>query len=126
MTHGCLAGTAVCFISNEGEVYPCGYLPVSAGSTRKTPFTDIWNDSSVFQQLRNPDALEGKCGECRYQSLCGGCRARAYAATGSFLAEEPFCTYRPDLDVARGSSLVSRVAVVGAPSHERRAALDEQ
>ena len=92
MTRGCLAGTAVCFISNEGDVYPCGYLPVSAGSTRKLPFKDIWNDSSVFQQLRNPDALEGKCGDCRYQALCGGCRARAYAATGSFLAEEPFCT----------------------------------
>jgi radical SAM protein with 4Fe4S-binding SPASM domain len=98
MTRGCLAGTAVCFVSNEGDVYPCGYLPVSAGSTRTLPFKDIWNDSAVFQQLRNPDVLEGKCGECRYQALCGGCRARAYAATGSFLAEEPFCTHRPDLE----------------------------
>ena len=105
MTRGCLAGTAVCFISNEGDVFPCGYLPVSAGSTRQLRFKDIWNESSVFRQLRNPDALEGKCGDCRYQSLCGGCRARAYAATGSFLAEEPFCTYRPDLDeVARKAS----------------------
>jgi radical SAM protein with 4Fe4S-binding SPASM domain len=98
MTRGCLAGTAVCFISNEGAVYPCGYLPVSAGSTRERRFKEIWNESIVFQQLRNPDALEGKCGECKYQALCGGCRARAYAATGSFLAEEPFCTYRPEND----------------------------
>jgi heme b synthase len=98
MTRGCLAGTAVCFISNEGAVYPCGYLPVSAGSTREQRFKDIWNESAVFQQLRNPDALEGKCGECKYQALCGGCRARAYAATGSFLAEEPFCTHRPEND----------------------------
>jgi radical SAM protein with 4Fe4S-binding SPASM domain len=98
MTRGCLAGTSVCFISNEGEVYPCGYLPVSAGSTRFERFADIWNQSPVFQQLRDPHALEGKCGVCRYESICGGCRARAYAATGSFLAEEPFCTYRPDLD----------------------------
>jgi radical SAM protein with 4Fe4S-binding SPASM domain len=99
MTRGCLAGTAVCFISNEGAVYPCGYLPVSAGNTRTERFADIWNESEVFRQLRDPDALGGKCGECRYQALCGGCRARAYAATGSFLDEEPFCTYRPDLDV---------------------------
>ncbi len=112
MTRGCLAGTAVCFISNEGDVYPCGYLPVSAGSTRTQHFKDIWNDSSVFQQLRNPNALEGKCGECRYQSLCGGCRARAYAATGSFLAEEPFCSYRPDLDVARDASRIPCVLEV--------------
>ena len=98
MTRGCLAGTSVCFISNEGRVYPCGYLPVSAGDTRVQRFADIWNDSPVFQQLRDRDAYEGKCGECRYQGICGGCRARAYAATGSFLEEEPFCMDRPDLE----------------------------
>jgi len=98
MTRGCLAGTSVCFVSNEGVVYPCGYLPVSAGDTRRSRFAAIWNESPVFVQLRNPDALEGKCGDCRFEALCGGCRARAYAATGSFLAEEPFCSYRPELD----------------------------
>jgi radical SAM protein with 4Fe4S-binding SPASM domain len=99
MTRGCLAGTSVCFISNEGAVYPCGYLPVTAGDTRVQRFADIWNRSPVFTDLRDPDALEGKCGECRYQSLCGGCRARAYAKTGSFLAEEPFCSYQPASDI---------------------------
>jgi heme b synthase len=103
MTRGCLAGTSVCFVSNEGKVYPCGYLPVSAGDTRVARFADIWNDSPVFQQLRDPEAYGGKCGECRFEAICGGCRARAYAATGSFLAEEPFCSYRPDLDVMRPS-----------------------
>ena len=98
MTRGCLAGTSVCFVSNEGEVYPCGYLPVSAGSARRGRFGEVWNSSPVFEQLRNPAALEGKCHDCRFERICGGCRARAYAATGSFLAEEPFCTYRPDLD----------------------------
>ena len=98
MTRGCLAGTSVCFISNLGEVYPCGYLPLTAGDTRTQPFADIWNHSALFEKLRDPHALEGKCGECRYEAICGGCRARAYAETGSFLAEEPFCTYRPDLD----------------------------
>jgi heme b synthase len=111
MTRGCLAGTSVCFISNEGDVYPCGYLPVSAGSTRKTRFQAIWNGSDVFRQLRDPEALDGKCGECRFQALCGGCRARAYAATGSFLAEEPFCSYRPDLDrPVRSVQIVGRHA----------------
>jgi radical SAM protein with 4Fe4S-binding SPASM domain len=98
MTRGCLAGTGVCFISNEGVVYPCGYLPAVAGDTRFQRFAEIWNNSPLFQQLRNPEAYEGKCGDCRYLAICGGCRARAFAATGSFLTEEPFCTYRPDLD----------------------------
>src|SRR5215471_4518098 len=105
MTRGCLAGTSVCFISNEGAVYPCGYLPVAAGDTRSASFASIWNDSPVFAQLRDFKAYEGKCGECRYGAICGGCRARAYAATGSFMAEEPFCTYRPDLDQPASHSL---------------------
>src|SRR5581483_5990372 len=76
MTRGCLAGTNVCFISHTGDVYPCGYLPVTAGSTRHQRFADIWNGSPLFEQLRDPARLEGKCGVCRYESICGGCRAR--------------------------------------------------
>jgi radical SAM protein with 4Fe4S-binding SPASM domain len=98
MTRGCLAGTAVCFVSNVGEVYPCGYLPVSAGSTRRQPFSEIWGGSDVFRQLRDPQALTGKCGICRYQAICAGCRARAYSTTRDFLAAEPFCTYEPAED----------------------------
>ena len=114
MTRGCLAGTSVCFVSNEGAVYPCGYLPVSAGDTRVQRFKDIWDNSTVFKQLRDPDAYEGKCGECRYEAICGGCRSRALAATGSFLAEEPFCTYRPDLDES-----APKRERAGGPSHPK-------
>jgi heme b synthase len=119
MTRGCLAGTSVCFISNEGLVYPCGYLPVSAGDTRVQPFEDIWRASRVFEQLRNPGAYEGKCGECRYLAICGGCRARAYAATGSFLAEEPFCTYEPERPSTSPMPIAPKVAPPAAV-HELR------
>ncbi len=94
-TKGCLAGTGVCFISHEGEVFPCGYLPAIAGDLRKQSFAEIWNESSVFAQLRDDDNLKGKCGCCEFRHVCMGCRARAYAATGDFLAEEPFCVYEP-------------------------------
>jgi radical SAM protein with 4Fe4S-binding SPASM domain len=95
MTKGCLAGTGVCFISHQGEVYPCGYLPVLAGDLNKQSFAEIWENASVFQELRNPDNLKGKCGYCEFRSLCMGCRARAFAATGDYLDEEPFCVYQP-------------------------------
>ena len=98
MTRGCLAGTAVCFVSNAGDVYPCGYLPVSAGSIRQQRFADIWTASPVFDRLRNPAAFLGKCGVCRYQAICAGCRARAYSETGDYMQAEPFCTYDPALD----------------------------
>jgi radical SAM protein with 4Fe4S-binding SPASM domain len=95
MTKGCLAGTAVCFISHQGEVFPCGYLPALAGDLKKQTFTDIWENSVVFNQLRNTDNLKGKCGCCEFRNICMGCRARAYAVTGDFLDEEPFCVYEP-------------------------------
>jgi AdoMet-dependent heme synthase len=95
MTKGCLAGTAVCFISHQGEVYPCGYLPALAGDLKKQPFADIWENSYVFNQLRDTNNLKGKCGCCEFRNVCMGCRARAYAATGNYLDEEPFCVYEP-------------------------------
>jgi radical SAM protein with 4Fe4S-binding SPASM domain len=95
MTKGCLAGTGVCFISHQGEVYPCGYLPVLAGDLNKQTFAEIWEQARVFQQLRNTDNLKGKCGCCEFRNLCMGCRARAFAATGDYLDEEPFCVYQP-------------------------------
>jgi len=95
MTKGCLAGTGVCFISHEGEVFPCGYLPVIAGDLHKQSFGDIWKNSAIFNELRDTENLKGKCGCCEFRNVCMGCRARAFAATGDYLDEEPFCVYQP-------------------------------
>lgn len=98
MTRGCLAGTGVCFVSHRGDVYPCGYLPVSAGSLREMPFDDVWQGAPVFRDLRQLKTSGGKCGICRYEGICGGCRARAYAASGDYMAGEPYCVYDPLAD----------------------------
>lgn len=95
MTRGCLAGTGVCFISHKGDVFPCGYLPVQAGSIRETAFSQIWNHSQLFKDLRDDSLLTGKCGICEFGKVCGGCRARAYAETGDYMAEEPYCAFTP-------------------------------
>jgi len=95
MTKGCLAGQAVAFVSHTGEVFPCGYLPVSSGNVTRTGLPAIWRDSAVFADLRGARDLSGKCGCCEYQNVCMGCRARAFAATGDYLAEEPSCDHVP-------------------------------
>lgn len=95
MTKGCLGGTGFCFVSSVGEVYPCGYLPALAGNIKEQPFREIWENSQVFNDLRDPSRLKGKCGNCEYNEVCAGCRARAFAATGDYLAEEPYCIYVP-------------------------------
>jgi heme b synthase len=95
VTRGCLGGTSFCFISHRGIVQPCGFLSVNCGDIRNSSFAEVWHHSRVFNDLRNFDNLKGKCGDCEYNRVCGGCRARAYEATGDYLAEEPLCSYIP-------------------------------
>ena len=96
MTKGCLAGSAVCFVSHAGEVFPCGYLPVSTGNVRRQSLRDIWHNSEVFRRLRDENQLEGKCGICEFKRVCNGCRARAYHEShGNYMDEEPYCIYQP-------------------------------
>ncbi|MEK7354351.1 MAG: radical SAM protein, partial [Chloroflexota bacterium] len=94
-SRGCLSGTGFCFISHTGSVQGCGYLDVEAGNVRQETFGQIWNKSKLFTDLRDMGQLEGKCGVCEYQKICGGCRARAYEATGDYLEAEPYCVYEP-------------------------------
>ncbi|HWQ18640.1 MAG TPA: radical SAM protein [Methanotrichaceae archaeon] len=89
---GCLAGRSFVFVSRRGDVYPCGYLPVLAGNILARKFTEIWESSEVLKALRDRQ-LTGSCGTCAYNQACGGCRARAYAASGDFLGPDPLCTF---------------------------------
>ncbi len=92
---GCMAGNGYAFISYDGTVYPCGFLPLPAGNIRFKKFSEIYNESPIFNSLRNPNSLKGKCGICEYRTVCGGCRARSYSITKDYLAEDPFCLYTP-------------------------------
>ncbi len=88
-------GKGVCFISHLGTVYPSGFLPVPCGDVRRQSITDVYRHSPVFQALRDPERLKGKCGHCPFRDVCGGCRARAYAYTGDYLEAEPCCIFEP-------------------------------
>lgn len=109
---GCIAGLYYCRIYPNGDVTPCPYLPIKIGNIREKSFKEIWQNADIFKALRNPNTLTGKCGECEYKTLCGGCRARAYGlssdfidycgdlhvpteAKGDYLKEDPWCVYQP-------------------------------
>jgi radical SAM protein with 4Fe4S-binding SPASM domain len=93
--HGsCPAGKYYCRITPEGDVTPCPYMPVTAGNLRAASFADLWREAQVFDDLRDP-VLGGRCGACEFSKVCGGCRCRAYATYGDYLAEDPACGYRP-------------------------------
>ncbi len=96
-------GKGFLFISHTGEIFPSGFLEVSAGNVRGTTLQDAYRNSSLFQVLRDSDALQGKCGACEYRNLCGGSRSRAYALTGDFLQSDPRCQYVPPTYAAPAS-----------------------
>lgn len=92
---GCIAGQLIALIDVDGNVLPCSYFPKYAGNVREQSFKAIWEDSELFQDLRNFKKYKGKCGTCEFINVCGGCRARAYSVYGDYLEEEPFCGYLP-------------------------------
>ncbi len=92
---GCIAAQVIALITQDGDVQPCSYFPRSAGNLKEKSFKEIWEDSELFRSLRDFKSYKGRCGECEYISVCGGCRARADAVYGDYLAEEPFCNYVP-------------------------------
>ncbi len=110
VSRGCLGGTSFCFISYDGIVQPCGYLELNCGDLKRSSFDEVWKGSEVFNRLRNFDEYKGKCGECEYLRVCGGCRARAFESTGDYMAEEPLCAYVP---VGKGKGQGKRGPVSG-------------
>ncbi len=100
---GCPAGTHYMGIRPNGDVTPCPYLPVFAGSLRSATLLDLWTSSRLFTDIRQRSALGGRCGECELNGHCGGCRARAYGMTGDLMAEDPLCTHTPARSRRRAS-----------------------
>jgi radical SAM protein with 4Fe4S-binding SPASM domain len=95
--HGCSAGRGFVYIKPNGEVWPCPFVEIDCGNVRETPFATIWETSPIFEDLREREnRLQGRCGECEYRRLCGGCRGRSWAVTGDHLAEDPSCFIHPD------------------------------
>jgi len=100
-------GKGFLFLSHTGEIFPSGFLEVSGGNVRETTLQEAYRGTPLFQILRQPDALGGKCGACEYRNLCGGSRSRAYALTGDFLESDPRCSYVPPTYSRKGESAMA-------------------
>jgi radical SAM protein with 4Fe4S-binding SPASM domain len=110
---GCPAGTHYMGIRPNGDVTPCPYLPVFAGTLRSSTLADLWNSSKLFADIRRRTALGGRCGACEMNGHCGGCRARAFGMTGDLMAEDPLCTHTPG--TFAGSPLLAIRGLASAP-----------
>jgi radical SAM protein with 4Fe4S-binding SPASM domain len=94
---GCMGGKGFGFVSWTGDVQICGFLDISAGNLVANGFNfgKIWLKSKFLNEIRDPSAMKGRCAECEYVGMCGGCKARAMAILGDYLAGDPVCGYVP-------------------------------
>jgi AdoMet-dependent heme synthase len=93
---GCWVGTWLT-VNAEGDVSVCPVLldVLKAGNVREKPIDRVVEESKLFADLLDRSKLKGRCGNCRYQYTCGGCRAMAYYHTGDYLEEDPTCFFDP-------------------------------
>jgi len=89
------SGKGFLFVDYRGKIYPSGFLPIPAGDARQDDVASVYRGSELFRMLRDFKNLKGKCGRCEFSAICSGSRARAYAATGDILGEDPSCLYAP-------------------------------
>jgi radical SAM protein len=92
-------GHGIVFVSNLGDIYPSGFLPLRCGNIRTSSLVEVYRNSEIFRALHEPDQFHGKCGACQYSQICGGSRARAFAHTGDALGTDPFCPYKPEREL---------------------------
>ena len=88
-------GNGFLFVDHLGGICPSGFLPLTAGNVRQDDLVEVYREHPLFRSLRDPDLLGGRCGRCEFRHRCGGSRARAYAASGDPLAEDPGCAHVP-------------------------------
>jgi MoaA/NifB/PqqE/SkfB family radical SAM enzyme len=105
---GVNAGNGFLFVSHRGEIFPSGFLPITAGNVRTDSLANVYRTSPLFADLRRPAGFKGRCGCCEYGEICGGSRSRAFALTGDPLETDPWCAYIP-----AGISQMSDAAVAG-------------
>ena len=104
-------GHGIVFVSSQGDIYPSGFLPLSAGNVRTDSLVDVYRQGPLFQALHSPQRFHGKCGDCEFSCVCGGSRARAFAHTGDALGSDPLCLYQPiNVEVAAKSGTNHRTS----------------
>lgn len=97
------------YISHAGDVRASEFLPLSAGNVRYRSLSSVYEHSALFEAMRDPLNLRGKCAPCEFRAVCGGSRARAWATSGDLFGSDPLCAYHPGAssEPASGSATIT-------------------
>ena len=96
---GCSALLTFVDVQPNGDVWPCSFMPEPIGNLHeerlRSMLADIEPDEPVCD-MRCRTQLTGTCGDCKYNNLCGGCRARSRYVSGEVYGSDPLCWRTPD------------------------------
>ncbi|WP_191563277.1 mycofactocin radical SAM maturase [Janibacter melonis] len=119
----CGAGRVVCLIDPVGDVYACPFAIheefLAGNLLADGGFAQVWRESSLFTDLRSPQA-GGACASCTFYDSCrGGCMAAKFFTGLPLDGPDPECVQ------GYGEQALSKTGnarVVPAPSqdHSRR------
>jgi mycofactocin biosynthetic radical S-adenosylmethionine protein MftC len=109
----CGAGRVVCLIDPVGDVYACPFTihpEFLAGNVRQPGgFEQVWRDSPLFTQLRQPQS-GGACTSCQFYGSCrGGCMA------AKFFTGLPLDGPDPECAQGHGQAALQRADPAAAP-----------
>jgi len=85
-------------VLDDGKAYGCSPSGMVFGDIRKDSFEQILDRiraSDIVKRLADPHNIKGKCGICEFNTICGGCRARAYIYSGDIFGPDSLCPYKP-------------------------------
>jgi radical SAM protein with 4Fe4S-binding SPASM domain len=88
---GCGCRRFYCAIQANGNIDPCVFFPLTIGNILQDDFETLWRHNPILNELRDREKLKDACSTCEYKYYCGGCRARAYAYHGDYLAGDIGC-----------------------------------
>lgn len=91
LVKGSVCGKLSLNIKANGDITPCGFIPIVIGNIARDDLREVWRDSPVLARMRNKQPT-GKCAGCsKYADCLGGCTARALALTGDLNSPDPHC-----------------------------------
>ncbi len=88
---GSICGKLSLVIKSNGDITPCGFLPLTIGNILKEDLISLWQNSPILESIRHKKPKD-KCKNCNFYTECvGGCTSRSFAINGDINSPDPHC-----------------------------------
>ncbi len=90
--YSCSAGDSLMTLMPDGTIFPCRRLPIDSGNLLHSNIETIYHESTILNDIRNPNTLDPNCLKCIYHQHCkSGLKCLSYALTNNYHSKDPGC-----------------------------------